>query len=240
MPQYHIERLFIPERYVQRNVEQGSCAISLYPGWQYSYVPIGIEKTRKSISGAELAQSLGGVVQVGTSESSLARRVANVERRAGIANAQELGKLLGSMADNGLHSAADFEKQINTYHRKEMDLRNKIADLRAKNKTFAAVAHSLQVCKTYKSVWMAYASQPQPLKETYYKQNEAVLQTYSRAASQFDKTGISLGTEPEKVRQLVTETEGRIADLIAELEKVRKTNQAIQEDKEKVEQIQSG
>ena len=103
LPQYHIERLFIPERYVQRNVEQGSCAISLYPGWQYSYVPIGREKTRKSISGAELAQSLGGVVQVGTSESSLARQVANVERRAGIANAQELGKLLGSMADNGLH-----------------------------------------------------------------------------------------------------------------------------------------
>lgn len=77
LPQYHIERLFIPERYVQRNVEQGSCTISLYPDWQYSYVPIGSEKTRKSISGAELAQSLGGVVQVGTSESSLARRVAN-------------------------------------------------------------------------------------------------------------------------------------------------------------------
>lgn len=78
LPQYHIERLFIPERYVQRNVEQGSCAISLYPGWQYSYVPIGSEKTRKSISGADLAQSLGGVAQLSTSESSLARRVANV------------------------------------------------------------------------------------------------------------------------------------------------------------------
>lgn len=36
------------------------------------------------------------------------------------------------------------------------------------------------------------------------------------------------------------QTESRIADLIAELEIVRKTNQAIQEDKEKVEQIQSG
>lgn len=75
---------------------------------------------------------------------------------------------------------------------------------------------------------------------TFYKQNEAVLQTYSRAASQLDKIGISLGTEPEKVRQLVTETESRIADLIAALEIVRKTNRAIQEDKEKVEQIQSG
>lgn len=240
LPQYHIERLFIPERYVQRNVEQGSCAISLYPGWQYSYVPIGNEKTRKSISGAELAQSLGGVVQVGTSESSLARRVANVERRAGIANAQELGKLLGSMADNGLHSAADFDKQISAYQREEMKLRNEIAELRSKSKIYAATAHNLQACRTYKSVWLEYASKTLAQKDTFYKQNEAALQAYSRAASQLDKMGISLGTEPEKVRQLVTETESRIADLIAELEIVRKTNQAIQEDKEKVEQIQSG
>lgn len=240
LPQYHIERLFIPERYVQRNVEQGSCAISLYPGWQYSYVPIGSEKTRKSISGAELAQSLGGVVQVGTSESSLARRVANVERRAGIANAQELGKLLGSMADNGLHLAADFDKQISAYQREEMRLRNEITELRSKSKIYAATAHNLQACRTYKSVWLEYASKPLTQKDTFYKQNEAALQTYCRAASQLDKMGISLGTEPEKVRQLVTETESRIADLIAELEIVRKTNQAIQEDKEKVEQIQSG
>ena len=123
LPQYHIERLFIPERYVQRNIEQGSCAISLYPGWQYSYVPIGSEKTRKSISGAELAQSLGGVVQVDSSADSLARRVANVERRAGIANAKELGKILSGMADNGLHSAADFDKQISAYRREETKLR---------------------------------------------------------------------------------------------------------------------
>lgn len=238
LPQYGIERLFIPERYVQRNVEQGSCAISLYPGWQYSYVPIGSEKTRKSISGAELAQSLGGVVQVGTSESSLARRVANVERRAGIANAQVLGKLLGSMADNGLHSAADFDNQISAYQREEMKIRNKIAEHRSKSKTYAATAHNLQACHTYKSVWLEYASKPLAQKDTFYKQNEAALQAYSRAASQLDKMGISLGTEPEKVRQLVTETESRIADLIAELEIVRKSNRSIQEDKEKVEQIQ--
>ena len=238
LPQYGIERLFIPEHYVQRNVEQGSCTISLYPGWQYSYVPTGSEKTRKSISGADLAQSLGCVVQVDTFESSLARRVANVERRAGIANAQELGKLLGSMAANGLHSAADFDKQINAYLREEIKLRNEIAELRSKSKTYAAMAHNLQVCRTYKSVWLEYASKPLTLKDTFYKQNEAALQAYSRAASQLDKMGISLGTEPEKVRQLVTETEGRIADLIAELEIVRKSNRSIQEDKEKVEQIQ--
>ena len=179
-------------------------------------------------------------MQVGTSESSLARRVANVERRAGIANAQELGKLLGSMADNGLHSAADFDKQISAYQREEMKLRNEITELRSKSRIYAATAHNLQACRTYKSVWLEYASKPLAQKDTFYKQNEAALQAYSRAASQLDKMGISLGTEPEKVRQLVTETESRIADLIAELEKVRKFNRAIQEDKEKVEQIQSG
>lgn len=239
LQQYGIERLFIPEHYVQRNVEQGSCSICLYPGWQYSYVPTGSEKTRKSISGAELAQSLGGVVQLSASESSLARRVANVERRAGIANAKELGKLLGSMADNGLHSAADFDKQISAYRREEMKLRNEIAELRSKSKTYAATAHNLQVCHTYKSVWLEYASQPLFKKGAFYKQNEAALQAYSRATSQLERTGILQVVEPEKVRQLVTETEGRIADLIAELEKVRKSNRAIQEDKEKVEQIQS-
>ena len=238
LPQYGIERLFIPEHYVQRNVEQGSCTISLYPGWQYSYVPTGSEKTRKSISGADLAQSLGCVVQVDTFESSLARRVANVERRAGIANAQELGKLLGRMAANGLHSAADFDKQINAYLREEMKLRNEIAELRSKSKTYAATAHNLQVCRTYKSVWLEYASQPLSKKGAFYKQNEAALQTYSRATSQLDKMGISQLVEPEKIQRLVLETEKRIAELDVESEKVKKVYKAVQEDKETVKQIQ--
>lgn len=238
LPQYGIERLFVPEHYVQRNVEQGSCAISLYPGWQYSYAPTGSEKTRKSISGADLAQSLGGVVQLSASESSLARRVANVERRAGIANAKELGKILSGMADNGLHSAADFDKQISAYRREEMKLRNEIAELRSKSKTYATAAHSLQVCHTYKSVWLEYASQLLSKKDLFYKQNEAALQSYSRAASQLDGMGISQLVEPEKIQRLVLETENRIAELVAELEKVQKTDKMVQEDKEKVKQIQ--
>lgn len=239
LPQYGIERLFIPEHYVQRNVEQGSCAISLYPGWQYSYVPTGNEKTRKSISGADLAQSLGGVVQVDTSESSLARRVANVERRACVANAKELGKILSGMADNGLHSAADFDKQISAYRHEETKLRNEIAELCSKSKTYAATAHNLQVCHTYKSVWLEYASKPLTQKDTFYKQNEAVLQAYSRAASQLDGMGISQLVEPEKIQRLVSETENRITELVAELEKVQNADNGIQEDKERVKQIQS-
>ena len=85
-----------------------------------------------------------------------------------------------------------------------MKLRNEIAELRSKSKIYAATAHNLQACRTYKSVWLEYASSPLAQKDTFYKQNGAALQTYYRAASQLDKMGISLGTEPEKVRQLVT------------------------------------
>lgn len=240
LPQYHIERLFIPERDVQRNVEQGSCAISLYPGWQYSYVPIGSEKTRKSISGADLAQSLGGVVQVDSSADSLARRVANVERRAGIANAKELGKILSGMADNGLHSAADFDKQISTYRREEMKLCNEITELRSKSKTYAATTHNLQVCHTYKSVWLEYASKPLAQKDTFYKKNEAALQAYSRAASQLDKMGISSLVDSEKVQQLVSETEAQINKLITQLENLQQIVKTLQLSKETVEKIQYG
>ena len=87
------------------------------------------------------------------------------------------------------------------------------------SKTYASTAHNLQVCHTYKSVWLEYASKPLAQKDTFYKQNEAALQTYCRAASQLDKMGISQLIEPEKIQRLVSETENRISDLIAELEK---------------------
>ena len=145
---------------------------------------------------------------------------------------------MGSMAANGLHSAADFDKQINAYLREEMKLRNEIAELRSKSKTYAATAHNLQVCRTYKSVWLEYASQPLSKKGAFYKQNEAALQTYSRATSQLDKMGISQLVEPEKIQRLVLETEKRIAELDVESEKVKKVYKAVQEDKETVKQIQ--
>lgn len=120
-----------------------------------------------------------------------------------------------------------------------MKLRNEIAELRSKSKIYAATAHNLQACRTYKSVWLEYASRPLAQKDTFYKQNEAALQTYSRAASQLDRMGISQLVEPEKIQRLVSETENRITELVAELEKVQNADNGMQEDKERVKQIQS-
>lgn len=106
--------------------------------------------------------------------------------------------------------------------------------------SYAATAHNLQACRTYKSVWLEYAPKPLTQKDTFYKQNEAALQAYSRAASQLDRMEISQLVEPEKLQLLVSETENRIVELVAELEKVQKADKAVQESKEVVKQIQSG
>ena len=50
---------------------------------------------------------------------------------------------------------------------------------------------------------------------------------------------ISQLVEPEKIQRLVSETENRITELVAELEKVQNADNGMQEDKEKVKQIQS-
>ena len=85
----------------------------------------------------------------------------------------------------------------------------------------------------------AYTSKPLALKDTFYKQKEAALQAYSRAASQLDRMGISQLVEPEKLQRLVSETKNRITELVAKLEKVQNADNGMQEDKEKVKQIQS-
>lgn len=121
----------------------------------------------------------------------------------------------------------------------QYELQYEFAGESSKSKIYAASAHNLQACRTYKSVWLECASKPLAQKDTFYKQNEAALQAYSRAASQLDKMGISQLVEPEKIQRLISETENRITELVAELEKVQNADNGIQEDKERVKQIQS-
>lgn len=99
LPQDGIERLFIPEKYVVRDVAAGRCAVYLYPNHQYSYVPTGDEHKRLSVNGEKLSSLLGVAIKQTSDGSSLNRRIAAVERRMGIENAKHLGAMLLGMTD---------------------------------------------------------------------------------------------------------------------------------------------
>lgn len=127
LPSKGIERLFIPEKYVVCNAANGQCAVSLYPNHQYSYIPTSGENKRNSIQGDQLAAILGVAINPSTENTTLSRRIAAVERRMGIENAKNLGKVLLGMTSENMYTAADYDKAILSLGKKQIDLTNKIS-----------------------------------------------------------------------------------------------------------------
>lgn len=122
LPSKGIERLFIPEKYVVCNAANGQCAVSLYQNHQYSYIPTGGENKRNSIQGDQLAAILGVAINPSTKNTTLSRRIAAVERRMGIENAKNLGKVLLGMTSENMYTAADYDKAILSLGKKQIDL----------------------------------------------------------------------------------------------------------------------
>lgn len=122
LPSKGIERLFIPEKYVVCNAANGQCAVSLYPNHQYSYIPTSGENKRNSIQGDQLAAILGVAINPSTENTTLSRRIAAVERRMGIENAKNLGKVLLGMTRGNMYTAADYDKVILSLGKKQIQL----------------------------------------------------------------------------------------------------------------------
>lgn len=62
--------------------------------------------------------------------------------------------------------------------------------MQEKRKEVAAVTKSLQICKTYKPVWMQYVELPMSQKSAFYSGHSTELQAYSSAAKNVEKEGI--------------------------------------------------
>lgn len=240
LSKHGIERLFIPEKYVERDSMAGQCTILLYPNQQYNYVPVGDSKKRLNIQGMHLSESLGTSINPTSESPNLKRRIAAVERRAGIENARFLGKMLQGMADNQIRTAGDYDKVIYDLGKKQIGLTNEIAAMKQKRTAYAAAAKHLQICRTYKSVWMEYVAKPLNQKTEYFNQHSMELQAYRTAAAKLEKEGIDQSVEIDKVNNLAQSLERKINDLDKQLRESnlqeqdyrqeRKTLTTIQED----------
>lgn len=62
--------------------------------------------------------------------------------------------------------------------------------MQEKRKEVAAVTKSLQICKTYKPVWMQYVELPMSQKSAFYSGHSTELQAYSSAAKNVEKEGM--------------------------------------------------
>lgn len=103
---------------------------------------------------------------------------------------KNLGKVLLGMTSENMYTAADYDKAILSLGKKKIDLTNKISAMQEKRKEVAAVTKNLQICKTYKPVWMQYVELPMSQKSAFYSGHSTELQAYSSAAKNLEKEGI--------------------------------------------------
>lgn len=239
LPQNGIERLFIPEKYVLRDLDAGQCTVLLYPNQQYSYVPIGDSKKRLNIQGDRLSESLGSSINPITESTGLKRKIAAVERRAGIENAKFLGKTLQGMTDNRIHTTGDYDKVIHNLGKTQIGLTNELAEVKRKRTTYAVAAKHLQICKTYKPVWMEYAAKPLNQKMEYFNQHSTELQAYRNAAAYLEKEGIDQSVEIDKVNVLAQEMGHRMDELMEQLRDVNLQEQKVRQEQQTLAEIQS-
>ena len=239
LPQNGIERLFIPEKYVLRDLDAGQCTVLLYPNLQYSYVPIGDSKKRLNIQGDRLSEFLGSSINPITESTGLKRKIAAVERRAGIENAKFLGKMLQGMADSRIHTTGDYDKVIHDLGKTRIGLTNELAEVKQKRTTYAAAAKHLQICKTYKPVWMEYAAKPLNQKMEYFNQHSTELQAYRNAAAYLEKESIDQSVEIDKVNVLAQEMGHRMHELVEQLRDVNLQEQKVRQERQTLAEIRS-
>ena len=239
LPQNDIDRLFIPEKYVLCDLDAGQCTVLLYPNQQYSYVPIGDSKKRLNIQGDRLSEFLGSSINPITESTGLKRKIAAVERRAGIENAKFLGKMLQGMTDSRIHTTGDYDKVIHNLGKTQIGLTNELAEVKQKRTTYAAAAKHLQICKTYKPVWMEYAAKPLNQKMEYFNQHSTELQAYRNAAAYLEKEGIDQSVEIDKVNVLAQEMGHRMDELVEQLRDVNMQEQKVRQEQQTLAEIQS-
>ena len=239
LPQNGIERLFIPEKYVLRDLDAGQCTVLLYPNLQYSYVPIGDSKKRLNIQGDRLSEFLGSSINPITESTGLKRKIAAVERREGIETAKFLGKMLQGMTDSRIHTTGDYDKVIHNLGKTQIGLTNELAEVKQKRTTYAAAAKHLQICKTYKPVWMEYAAKPLNQKMECFNQHSTELQAYRNAAAYLEKESIDQSVEIDKVNVLAQEMGHRMDELVEQLRDVNLQEQKVRQEQQTLAEIQS-
>ena len=123
---------------------------------------------RRTMSKTSWPSLLGVAIKQTSEGSSLSRRIAAVERRMGIENAKNLGEMLLGMADQNLYTAGDYDTVIRNLRKNQIDLASEIAEMQEKKKGFAVASKNLQLCKTYRSVWLEYTGLPLDQKTEFY------------------------------------------------------------------------
>lgn len=239
LPQAGIERAFIPAEYVHYDKLTGSCTVDIYQNWDYSYVPVSEEPNpeRRSMKGAALADTMLANRQPQQGDD-LRSRIAYVERKAKLANAQHLAATLMTMSRGQLHTAKDFAPELHRVQQEIQAVAVRISDTKAKNKQYALAARCLTTCQTYKGVWQEYLSTGALLKPLYSKRHSKELAAYKSALEMLERMEVRPDVDPAKVQALIQDREKQIENDTKHLAELKQTESELMAQRQTVERLQ--
>ena len=110
--------------------------------------------------------------------------------------------------------------------------------MQEKRKEVAAVTKSLQICKTYKPVWMQYVELPMSQKSAFYSGHSTELQAYSSAAKNVEKEGIDQPVDLDKAIGFTEQLERKIEETKEQLRETNSEEKKAQQEQKKVLDIQ--
>ncbi len=244
LPGTEIERLFIPAEYVHYDRAHGSCAVDVYQHWHYSYAVAGTAQQgerRKSLTGKDFLATLDACAEMQKHPpvtQDLRSRIRYVERKSKLAETQMLAKTLLQMSEHHLHTAEDFNGQIDAVQKNISETRMQIDGLQEKNKQYGMVARCLQTYRTLLPIWQEYESSPHLAQKQFSVAHRAELDAFQQATAALDRSGVSYNVEAEKVLNLIQNREQQITDLNARLAELRQNRQELLEMQAEVANIQ--
>ena len=147
--------------------------------------------------------------------------------------------MLQGMTDSRIHTTGDYDKVIHNLGKTQIGLTNELAEVKQMRTTYAAAAKHLQICKTYKPVWMEYAAKPLNQKMEYFNQHSTELQAYRNAAAYLEKESIDQSVEIDKVNVLAQEMGHRMDELVEQLRDVNLQEQKVRQEQQTLAEIQS-
>lgn len=137
-----------------------------------------------------------------------------------------------------LVTAADYDAAIGNLGKRQISLSNEIAALQEKKKGFAAIAKSLETCRTLKLLWQQYTALSLKEKSVFYTAHAAELQAYHSAAAKLEKAEVDQTVEAEKVIALAENLEQRIQTLKEQRREAALQEQNTRREEQVIMQIQ--
>jgi hypothetical protein len=244
LPGTEIERIFIPAEYVHYDRAHGTCAVDLYPHWHYSYAVAGTAQKgerRKSLTGKDFLAALDTCAELQRHSPvtpDLRSRIRYVERKSKLAETQMLAKTLLQMSEHHLHTAEDFDAQIDAVQKNISETRMQIEGIQEKNKQYSMAARCLQTYRTLLPVWQKYESTSHLAQKQFFTAHQAELDAFRQATAALDRLGVSYNVEAEKVLNLIQNREQQITDLNARLAELRQDRQELLQMQAEVANIQ--